>query len=98
MAVIVSDTFGRPWREGLVDVAIGCAGMNPLNDIRGSHDWAGRELNVTISASADQLAAAAGMLMIKDAGVPAVFIEGHAVSGDGNVGEMLRDPETDLFR
>jgi coenzyme F420-0:L-glutamate ligase/coenzyme F420-1:gamma-L-glutamate ligase len=98
IGVIVSDTFGRPWREGLVDVAIGCAGMSPVIDIRGSTDWSGRELQVTINAAVDQLAAAAGMLMIKDAGVPAVFIEGHAPSGDGKVRDMLRNPAEDLFR
>ena len=98
VAVIVSDTFGRPWREGLVDVAIGCAGIAPLSDQRGQRDLAGRELQVTINATADQLAAAAGMLMGKDAGVPAVWIEGLPVRGDGSVRETRRDPSTDLFR
>ncbi len=98
LAVVVSDTFGRPWREGLVDVAIGCAGIAPISDQRGGRDLAGRELQVTTIATADQLAAAAGMLMRKDAGVPAVWIEGLPVSGDGGVREILRDPSTDLFR
>ena len=98
LAVIVSDTFGRPWREGLVDVAIGCAGLAPITDWRGGHDLAGRELLVTTSASADQLAAAAGLLMRKDAGIPAVWIEGHPLAGDGQLRSTLRPPETDLFR
>ena len=98
LAVIVSDTFGRPWREGLVDVALGCAGMAPIDDLRGGTDLVGRELEVTAPATADQLAAAAGLLMPKASGVPAVFIEGLTLGGDGTVQETLRDPATDLFR
>jgi coenzyme F420-0:L-glutamate ligase/coenzyme F420-1:gamma-L-glutamate ligase len=98
LGVVVSDTFGRPWREGLVDVAIGCAGLRPLDDWRGRADLRGRELTVTVNASADQLAAAAGLLMGKDAGVPAVWVEGFAVHGDGSARELLRPPESDLFR
>jgi coenzyme F420-0:L-glutamate ligase/coenzyme F420-1:gamma-L-glutamate ligase len=98
LAVIVSDTFGRPWREGLVDVAIGCAGIAPIDDQAGTKDWAGRELQVTATATADQLAAAAGLLMGKAAGVPAVWIEGVDPVGDGRVRDTLRSPETDLFR
>ncbi len=98
VAVIVTDTFGRPWREGLVDVAIGSAGIEPIRDARGSKDLAGRELLVTTTATADQLAAAAGILMLKDAGVPAVWITGIEPSGEGRVADTLRDPENDLFR
>jgi coenzyme F420-0:L-glutamate ligase/coenzyme F420-1:gamma-L-glutamate ligase len=98
LAVIVSDTFGRPWREGLVDVAIGSAGIAPLVDWRGRRDLVGRRLEVTAMALVDQLAAAAGLLMGKDAGVPAVWIEGAAPEGDGRVRELVRSPETDLFR
>lgn len=98
LAVIVSDTFGRPWREGLVDLAIGCAGLTPVDDQRGQRDWAGRELQVTATATADQLAAAAGVLMRKDAGIPAVWIQGITPSGDGRVRDTLRSPESDLFR
>jgi coenzyme F420-0:L-glutamate ligase/coenzyme F420-1:gamma-L-glutamate ligase len=98
LAVIVSDTFGRPWREGVVDVALGCAGIAPLRDQRGQRDLTGRELTVTVSATADQIAAAAGLLMVKDAGVAAVWVEGVAVEGDGTVRDTLRDPELDLFR
>jgi coenzyme F420-0:L-glutamate ligase/coenzyme F420-1:gamma-L-glutamate ligase len=98
LGVVVSDTFGRPWREGLVDVALGSAGFAPIADQRGVLDLAGRELAVTMSATADQLAAAAGLLMPKDAGVPAVWVEGVPLSGDGGVRETLRDSGLDLFR
>jgi coenzyme F420-0:L-glutamate ligase/coenzyme F420-1:gamma-L-glutamate ligase len=98
LAVIVSDTFGRPWRQGLVDVALGCAGIAPLRDWRGERDLAGRALEVTVTATADQLAAAAGLLMGKADGVPAVWIEGVPPAGDGSVRDTLRDPATDLFR
>jgi coenzyme F420-0:L-glutamate ligase/coenzyme F420-1:gamma-L-glutamate ligase len=98
LAVVVSDTFGRPWREGLVDVAIGCAGIAPIEDLRGRPDLAGRPLQVTAMATADQLAAAAGLLMTKDAGVPAVWIEGVAPVGDGSLRSTLRAPAQDLFR
>jgi len=98
VAVIVSDTFGRPWREGLVDFALGSAGIAPIDDRRGSADRSGRELQVTAMATADQLAAAAGLLMPKDSGVPAVWIEGIDIEGDGRVADTLRLPEEDLFR
>ncbi len=97
-AVIVSDTFGRPFREGLVDVALGCAGLTPIDDLRGGKDLGGRTLQVTAMATADQLATAAGLLMLKDAGVPAVWIEGIEVSGEGNARALLRERERDLFR
>ena len=97
-AVIISDTFGRPWREGLVDVALGSAGIEPIRDLRGTPDLGGRELRATATATADQLAAAAGLLMRKDAGTPAVWIEGIEIEGDGDIRETLRDPATDLFR
>jgi coenzyme F420-0:L-glutamate ligase/coenzyme F420-1:gamma-L-glutamate ligase len=97
-AVIISDTFGRPWREGLVDVALGSAGIEPICDLRGSPDLGGRELQAAATATADQLAAAAGILMRKDAGTPAIWIEGIAIEGDGDIRNTLRDPATDLFR
>ena len=98
LGVIVSDTFGRPWREGLVDVAIGCAGLAPIADWRGSPDLAGRELQVTAMATADQLAAAAGLLMPKESGVPAVWFEGLPPQGEGRLRDTIRAQETDLFR
>ncbi len=98
LAVVISDSFGRPWREGQLDLAVGCAGLAPLADWRGRTDLEGRPLQVTVLARADQLAAAAGLLMAKDAGVPAVWVEGIAPEGDGSVRATLRDPALDLFR
>jgi len=98
LAVVVTDTFGRPWREGLVDVAIGCAGIAPIDDLRGSADLRGRELAVTTTATVDALAAGAGLLMRKDSGIPAVHVTGVSLAGDGALRDILRDPSSDLFR
>ncbi|MCZ6783132.1 MAG: coenzyme F420-0:L-glutamate ligase [Proteobacteria bacterium] len=98
VGVIVSDTFGRPWREGLVDAAIGSAGLAPIEDARGRADLTGRELVVTTTATADQLAAAAGLLMGKDSGTPAIWITGIVPEGGGRIRDTLRDPEMNLFR
>ena len=98
LGVIVTDTFGRPWREGLVDVALGCAGLAPLDDLRGSPDLRGRTLQVTTVATADALAAAAGLLMRKDAAVPAVWIAGLPLGKEAPARVLLRDPKLDLFR
>ncbi len=98
-AVIITDTFGRPWREGLVDVAIGVAGFEALDDHRGRTDRHGRKLASTIIATADQLAAAAGLLMKKDAGTPVVLIRGFEwQSAEGSAQSLLRRPDQDLFR
>ncbi len=98
LAVIVTDTFGRPWREGLLDVAIGCSGIAPIHDLRGTPDLMGRELALTTNATADQLAAAAGLHMRKDSGIPSVWVEGILPEGDAPIRDTLRDPSTDLFR
>ncbi|HWB98572.1 MAG TPA: coenzyme F420-0:L-glutamate ligase [Bryobacteraceae bacterium] len=98
-AVIISDTFGRPWREGLVNVAIGVAGIEPLEDLRGTRDRDGRPLSATILALADELAAAAGLAMKKAAGVPVVLIHGvDWTSGEGSARALIRPAERDLFR
>ncbi len=98
-AVIITDTFGRPWREGLVDVAIGVAGLDPLDDHRGRTDRHGRKLASTIIAVADQLAAAAGLVMLKDAGCPVALIRGFEWQlTEGSARPLLRKPEQDLFR
>src|SRR6266849_4098495 len=98
-AVIVSDTFGRPWREGLVNVAVGVSGLEPLTDLRGSGDWSGRRLQITTLAVADELAAAAGLVMPKSAGVPVALItEFEWTRGEGSALKLLRSSETDLFR
>ena len=98
LAVVVTDTFGRPWREGLVDVSIGSAGIAPIDDMRGGADLRGRELVVTTGATTDALAAAAGLLMKKDSGIPSVWVEGVEIRGDGGLDDLLRDPSIDLFR
>lgn len=98
IAVVITDTFGRPWREGFVDLAIGSAGLAPITDLRGTRDRNDRELSVTAMATVDQLAAAAGILMEKGAGLPAVWVAGWRPTGEGRVSELLRDPGTDLFR
>ena len=91
-AVIVTDTFGRPWREGLVDVAIGVAGLDPLEDYRGCTDRRGRKLTGTIIAVADQLAAAAGFLMRKPAGCPVVLFRGIRLETSRRLGARA-DPQ-----
>jgi len=101
-AVVISDSFGRPWRLGQVDVAIGCAGLQPLDDWRGRRDAHGRELHATAIAVADALAAAADLARAKDRGEPVVLIRGlsHLVSEDDGPGAaaLRRPPEHDLFR
>jgi len=98
-AVIVCDTFGRPWREGLVNVAIGVAGISALEDLRGTADRSGRALRSTVVAIADELAAAAGLVMRKAAGVPLAVIRGYEWSSTpGSATDLIRGPETDLFR
>jgi coenzyme F420-0:L-glutamate ligase / coenzyme F420-1:gamma-L-glutamate ligase len=97
-AVIVSDSFGRAWRQGTTDVAIGVAGMQPLLDLRGSADARGRALEATVIAVADELAGAAELVLGKASGVPAALIRGYAVPrGDGNARELVMPPERDLF-
>jgi coenzyme F420-0:L-glutamate ligase/coenzyme F420-1:gamma-L-glutamate ligase len=101
-AVLITDSFGRAWRHGQVDVAIGCAGLAPLDDWRGRHDARGRDLKATWIAVADELAAAADLARAKDAMQPAVLVSGagrHVTAADGpGAGPLLRDPEADLFR
>jgi coenzyme F420-0:L-glutamate ligase/coenzyme F420-1:gamma-L-glutamate ligase len=97
-AVIVSDSFGRAWRQGTTDVALGVAGMRPLLDLRGTRDGRGYELQTTMIAVADELAGAAELVMGKAGGVPAALIRGYRVpAGDGSAGELVMPPERDLF-
>jgi coenzyme F420-0:L-glutamate ligase/coenzyme F420-1:gamma-L-glutamate ligase len=101
VAVIVSDTFGRPWRRGLTDVAIGCAGIGAILDLRGTPDALGREMHVTEVALVDELAAAAELVMGKTDGIPAAVVRGvdPAWLRDGSVHtELVRPPSEDLFR
>jgi coenzyme F420-0:L-glutamate ligase/coenzyme F420-1:gamma-L-glutamate ligase len=97
-AVIVSDSFGRAWRQGTTDVAIGVSGMSPLLDLRGTDDAAGRPLESTIIAVADELAGAAELVMGKAEGVPAALVRGYrAGPGDGSARDLVMPPERDLF-
>ena len=97
--VIITDTFGRPWREGLVEVAIGVAGMKPLRDYRGRRDPYGYPLRASVDAVADQLACAAGLVCGKLNRVPACIIRGFAYEpGRGSASDLIRPAKTDLFR
>ncbi len=100
LAVVVTDTFGRPWREGLVEVALGCAGMDPLLDLRGRADLSGRELHHTVVALADEVAAAAGLVMEKDSAVAAAIVRGvrYTPGPGGAAARLVRHAEFDLFR
>lgn len=101
VAIIISDTFGRPWRRGLTDVAIGSAGILPILDLRGTPDALGREMQVTEVALVDELASAAELVMGKSSGVPVAIVRGGDASwfGTGSVADdIVRDPADDLFR
>ncbi|MGH3018044.1 MAG: coenzyme F420-0:L-glutamate ligase [Gaiellaceae bacterium] len=97
VGVIVSDSFGRPFRMGIVDVAIGVAGIAPLTDWRGQVDSAGHELRSTVIAVADEIASAAELVMGKLAGVPAAVVRGLEVRGLGSARELVMPPERNLF-
>lgn len=100
LAVLITDTWGRPWRTGIVNFAIGASGLEVFVDHRGSHDSAGRELRVTVVAAADELAGAAELLMGKTSGTPAVLVRGFESpgGGSGSAAELLREQRDDLFR
>lgn len=99
IAVIISDTWGRPWRDGQVNNAIGVAGMEVMADYRGQFDPYGYEMHVSKIAVADELASAAELVMGKIDRVPAALIRGYRyLSGEGNGQSLLRDPSTDIFR
>lgn len=99
VAVIISDTFGRPWREGLTNVAIGVAGFSPLLDYRGEKDEQGHVLSATVIATADELAAAAELVMGKTARRPAAIIRNFPwAAREGSAAELIRPRQKDLFR
>jgi coenzyme F420-0:L-glutamate ligase / coenzyme F420-1:gamma-L-glutamate ligase len=104
VGVIVSDTFGRPWRRGVTDVAIGCAGIRAVVDLRGTNDALGRELMVTEVAVVDEIASAANLVLGKATGLPVAIVRGVDPAwlvGDEPVGvvrDLVRDPADDLFR
>jgi coenzyme F420-0:L-glutamate ligase/coenzyme F420-1:gamma-L-glutamate ligase len=98
IGVVVTDTFGRPWRLGIANVAIGAAGIEVLRDLRGVHDPAGYAVNATVIAVADEIAAAAELVMGKTERVPVVVVRGLDVAGDGTGQDLVMSPEQDLFR
>ncbi len=105
VAVVVSDTFGRPWRRGVTDVAIGSAGIRAIIDLRGTTDAHGRELQVTEVAVVDELAAAADLVMGKASGIPVAVVRGadpawmlRPGQRSGVLADVVRDPAEDLFR
>ena len=98
LGVVVTDTFGRPWRLGVANVAIGAAGIEVLRDFRGLRDPAGYELRSTVIAVADEIAAAAELVMGKTARVPVAVVRGLDVLGEGTASELVMPPEQDLFR
>jgi coenzyme F420-0:L-glutamate ligase / coenzyme F420-1:gamma-L-glutamate ligase len=109
LPVVVTDTFGRPWREGVTNVAIGCAGLPSIVDLRGTTDDRGRELTATIVALGDEIAAASGLVMPKDGRIPAAIVRGVSVPGHAppavaagadppNGASLIRRPEDDMFR
>jgi coenzyme F420-0:L-glutamate ligase / coenzyme F420-1:gamma-L-glutamate ligase len=98
IGVIVSDSFGRPWRQGTTDVAIGLAGVKPLLDLKGVRDPTGYELHATVIAVADELAGAAELVLGKTDRVPAAVIRGVDALGEGSARDLVMPPERDLFR
>jgi len=98
--VLITDTFGRPWRAGVVNVAIGCAGMPAIVDLRGTADDRGRVLEATVVALADEIAAASGLVMGKAARVPAAVVRGlpPPAGPPGRARDLVRPPNEDLFR
>jgi len=95
--VVVSDSFGRAWRQGTTDIAIGVAGLRPLRDLRGTRDSVGYELRSTMIADADEIAGAAELVLGKSAGIPAAIVRGVDVSGDGTAQELVMPADRDLF-
>ena len=98
IGVVITDTFGRPWRRGLVDVAIGVSGVTAIVDLKGTTDTHGNELNVTEVNVVDEIAAAADLVMGKATGIPAAIVRGLTLSGDGRATDIIRPANEDLFR
>lgn len=100
VGVVVTDTFGRPWRTGLTDVAIGSAGVRVVDDLRGGTDAHGNPLSATVVATADELAAAGDLVKGKAAGLPVAVVRGlaHVVGGDATARDLVRTPADDMFR
>jgi len=98
VAVLITDSFGRPWRQGTIDVALGAAGLEVIRDLRGTRDRVGYELHATMIAVADEIASAAELVMGKVDGIPATVVRGLEVAGDGHARDLVIPEERDLFR
>jgi coenzyme F420-0:L-glutamate ligase / coenzyme F420-1:gamma-L-glutamate ligase len=98
VAVLITDSFGRPWRQGTIDVALGAAGLEVMRDLRGTRDRSGYELHATMIATADEIASAAELVMGKVDGVPAAIVRGLEVAGTGKARDLVIPEERDLFR
>ncbi|HEY3018315.1 MAG TPA: coenzyme F420-0:L-glutamate ligase [Gaiellaceae bacterium] len=98
VAVLITDSFGRPWRQGTIDVALGAAGLEVMQDLRGTRDLVGYELHATMIAVADEIASAAELVMGKTNGIPAAVVRGLEVAGDGRARDLVIPEERDLFR
>jgi coenzyme F420-0:L-glutamate ligase/coenzyme F420-1:gamma-L-glutamate ligase len=98
IGVVITDTFGRPWRRGLVDVAIGVSGVTAIVDLKGTTDTHGNELNVTEVNVVDEIAAAADLVMGKATGIPVAIVRGLSLSGNGRATDIVRPANEDLFR
>lgn len=98
IGVVITDTFGRPWRRGLTDVAIGISGLPSLVDLKGTTDTHGNMLEVTEIAAVDEIASAADLVMGKATGIPAAIVRGLDLAGNGRVADLIRPPGEDLFR
>jgi coenzyme F420-0:L-glutamate ligase/coenzyme F420-1:gamma-L-glutamate ligase len=97
--VLISDSFGRPWRLGIVDVAIGVSGLIPLDDLRGARDHDGRVMRSTVRAVVDEIASAAELAFGKVSARPAAIVRGaHPLRGEGSIRDLLMPADTDLFR
>jgi coenzyme F420-0:L-glutamate ligase/coenzyme F420-1:gamma-L-glutamate ligase len=98
IAVLITDSFGRPWRQGTIDVALGAAGLEVMRDLRGTRDSVGYELHATMIATADEIASAAELVMGKVDGIPAAVVRGLEVAGAGSARDLVIPEERDLFR
>ncbi|CAN5202283.1 coenzyme F420-0:L-glutamate ligase [soil metagenome] len=98
VSVLITDSFGRPWRQGTIDVALGASGLEVMRDLRGTRDRIGYELHATMIAVGDEIASAAELVMGKVDGIPAAVVRGLAVAGESSARDLVIPEERDLFR